>query len=86
MIRRLLLLTTLGVMLSGCYMVPLAFIGPASSGFTTASIIQSSATTAANFMVKKSTGKSFSEHAYEILNRDIMIQTYLPKKEKVISP
>ena len=41
MIRRLLLIATLGVMLSGCFMVPMAFIGPAASGFSTASLIQS---------------------------------------------
>ena len=41
MIRRLLALTALGMLLSGCYMLPMAFIGPATSGFTTASILQS---------------------------------------------
>ena len=33
MIRRLLEIATLGVLLSGCYMVPMALIGPATSGF-----------------------------------------------------
>jgi hypothetical protein len=41
MIKRLLLVVALGVTLSGCFMAPLALIGPMSSGFTTASIIQS---------------------------------------------
>jgi len=45
MIKRLLVLTTLGVMLSGCFMVPMAFVGPAVSGFSTASIAQSAVTT-----------------------------------------
>ena len=40
MIKRLLLVVTLGVVLSGCFMAPLALIGPASSGFSTASLIQ----------------------------------------------
>ena len=78
MIKRLFLIATLGLMLTGCFMVPLAMIGPATSGFSTASIIQSGVTTGANYMVKKSTGKSISEHAYEVLNKDALRQTYFP--------
>ena len=78
MIKRLLLIATLGLMLSGCFMAPLALIGPATSGFSTASIIQSGVTTGANYMVKKSTGKSISQHAYEVLNKDVLKQTYFP--------
>ena len=58
MTRKLLILTTLGLLLSGCYMAPMALLGPATSGFSTASIIQSGVTTTANYMVKKSTGKT----------------------------
>ena len=65
-------------MLSGCFMAPLALLGPATSGFSTASIIQSGVTTGANYMVKKSTGKSISQHAYEVLNKDVLKQTYFP--------
>ena len=79
MIRRLLLIATLGVMLSGCFMVPMAFIGPAASGFSTASLIQSGVTTGASFIVKKSTGKTFSEHAIQAINKDILQQTFLPE-------
>ena len=79
MIRRLLLIATLGSMLSGCFMVPMAFIGPAVSGFSTASIIQSGVTTGASYMVKKSTGKTISEHAISALNSDDLQQTYFPK-------
>ena len=79
MIRRLLLIATLGVMLSGCFMVPMAFIGPAASGFSTASLIQSGVTTGASYMVKKSTGKTISEHAISALNSDDLQQTYFPK-------
>ena len=39
MTRKLLILTTLGLLLSGCYMAPMALLGPATSGFSTASII-----------------------------------------------
>ena len=78
MIKRLLLIATLGALLSGCFMAPLALIGPATSGFSTASIIQSGVTTSANYMVKKSTGKSITEHAYETLNKDVLKQTYFP--------
>ena len=80
MIRRLLALTTLGILLSGCYMVPLALVGPATSGFTSASIVQSGLTTGANYMVKKSTGRTISQHAFDSITKDILQQTYLPKK------
>ena len=67
-------------MLSGCYMVPMALIGPMTSGYSTASLIQTSLATGANLVIKKSTGKAISEHVFDTLNRDVMKQTYLPKK------
>ena len=79
MIKRLFLVATLGVMLSGCFMAPMALIGPVSSGFTSASIIQSGVSTGASYLVKRSTGKSISEHAIETINRDILQRTYFPK-------
>ena len=81
MINRLFLLTALGVMLSGCFMVPMAFVGPAVSGFSTASIAQSAVTTGASYMVKKNTGKTISEHAYEAIGGDIGVikQSYFPE-------
>ena len=78
MIKRLFLIVALGVTVSGCFMAPLALIGPATSGFSTASIIQSGVTTGANYMVKKSTGKTIGEHAIEVLNKDIQ-HTYFPE-------
>ena len=48
----------------------------ATSGFTTASIVQSSFTTGANFIVKKSTGKTITQHALENINKEIMQQTW----------
>jgi len=81
MIRRLLLVATLGVMLSGCFMVPMAFIGPAASGFSTASLIQSGVTTGASYMVKKSTGKTITEHVMQSLKSDVIKQSYMPKNE-----
>jgi len=88
MIRRLLLVVTLGVLTSGCFMAPLALIGPVTSGYSTASLIQAGVSTGANYMVKKSTGLSISEHAINALNKDIMQQTYFPKNSKslVVSP
>ena len=80
MISRLLVLATLGVLLSGCYMVPMALIGPITSGYSTASLIQSGFATGANLVVKKSTGKAISEHVYDSISGDIFKQTYLPKK------
>ena len=80
MIKRLFLLTTLGVLLSGCFMVPMAFVGPAVSGFSTASIAQSAVTTGASYMVKKSTGKSIAEHALYAIGGDVIEQqAYFPK-------
>ena len=78
MIKRLLLITALGVTMSGCFMAPLALIGPAASGFSTASIIQSGVTTGASYVVKKSTGKTLNEHAIDVINKNVYKQTYLP--------
>ena len=85
MIKRLLLICVLGVSVSGCFMVPMAFVGPAASGFSTASIIQSGVTTGANYMVKKSTGKTIAEHAISTLNKDIFQQTYFPENKTSVS-
>ena len=79
MIKRLLLIVTLRVTLSGCFMAPMALIGPAASGFTTTSIIQSGVTTGASYIVKRTTGKSVGEHAIDALNKEILQQTYFPK-------
>ena len=79
MIKTLLVLITLGVMISGCFMVPMAFIGPAASGFSTASLAQSAISTGASYMVKKNTGKTIAEHAFDTINPDILRQSYIPK-------
>ena len=79
MIKRLLLVIVLGVTLSGCFMAPLALIGPAASGFTTASIVQSGVTTGASYLIKQSTGKSLSEHAIDVINKEVLQQAYFPK-------
>ena len=83
MIKRLFLLATLGVLLSGCFMVPMAFVGPAISGFSTASIAQSAFTTGASYMVKKNTGKSITEHAFDAINPDIVKKSYFPKNDVI---
>tara|TARA_B100001750_G_scaffold127946_1_gene101558 strand:+ start:436 stop:702 length:267 start_codon:yes stop_codon:yes gene_type:complete len=85
MFKRLFLLTMLGVLLSGCFVAPMAFIGPATSGFTTASIVQSGVTTGANYLVKRSTGKTITEHAFESINKEILQQSYLPINKKKIN-
>jgi len=78
MFKRLFLIATLGVFLSGCFMAPMALIGPATSGFTTASIIQSGVTTGANYLVQKSTGKTISQHALSVIQENIQ-QSYFPR-------
>ena len=82
MIKKLLVFTMLGVVLSGCFMVPMAFVGPAVSGFSTASLAQSAVTTGASYMVKKSTGKTITEHAFDTINPDILKQSYIPKEKE----
>jgi len=81
MIKRLLVIAMLGTILSGCYMVPMALVGPGMSGFSTASLIQSGVTTGTNYLVKKSTGKTIAEHAINSINKDILQQTYFPQEE-----
>ena len=83
MIKRLLVIAVLSVTVSGCFMAPLAFIGPATSGFSTASLIQSGVTTGANYVVKKSTGKTITEHITQSLKKDIIKQSYVSENEPV---
>ena len=87
-IKKLLLVSAMGLFVSGCYMVPLAFIGPASSGFTATSVMQAAVSTTANHVVKKTTGKSFSEHAYDAINMDDITLGYFPvnKSNNLILP
>ena len=86
MIKRLFLIVALGVAVSGCFMAPLALIGPASSGFSTASIIQSGVTTGANYVMKRSTGKTIAEHAIAMINsKDIYQQTVATTYETSIA-
>ena len=88
MIKKIILIVTIGVTLSGCFMAPLALIGPATSGFSTASIIQAGVSSGANYMVQKSTGKTIGQHAIDAINKDIFQNTYLPKNNDslVIAP
>ena len=89
MIKRLLVIVVFGVCLSGCFMAPMALIGPATSGFSTASLIQSGVSTGASYMVKKSTGKTISEHVINSIEEGTLKQTYAPQSNvltKVILP
>ena len=88
MIKRLLLVVTLGVMVSGCFMAPLALIGPATSGFSTASLIQAGVSSGANYMVKKGTGKTIGEHAFGAISRETLQRTYFPRNNNslIVAP
>ena len=88
MIKKIIIIVTMGVTLSGCFMAPLALIGPVTSGFSTASIIQAGVSSGASYVVKKSTGKTIGEHALDTINKDIFQHTYLPKNygSPVITP
>ena len=78
----------MGLFVSGCYMIPLAFIGPATSGFTASSVMQAAITSSASQIVRKATGKSFSEHAFEAINMDDITLGYFPsnKSNNLILP
>ena len=88
MIKRLLLVVTLGAMLTGCFMAPLALLGPATSGFSTASLIQAGVSSGANYMVKKGTGKTIGEHAFNAISRETLQQTYFPRNSNslIVAP
>ncbi len=88
MFGRLVLIISLSVTLSGCFMAPLALVGPATSGFSTASLVQSGLSTGANYIVKKQTGKTISEHALGSLEKDVLQQSYFPDRQisKKINP
>ena len=79
--KRILLISVVGLLMSGCYMVPLAFIGPATSGFTASSIMQAAVSTTANHMVKKTTGKTFSEHAFDAIKMNDISLGYFPSNK-----
>ena len=84
MIKKIVIIITLGITLSGCFMAPLAMIGPATSGFTSASLIQSGVTSGANYLVKQSTGKTIAEHALNSINNDVYTQTFLPSNKNLL--
>ena len=89
MIKKLLLIVVIGVSLSGCFMAPLALIGPATSGFSTASLMQSGVSTGASYIVKRTTGKTISEHAIDSISKDTFKHTYFPENQtkfKLIIP
>ena len=81
MIKRLLLVAVLGVAVSGCFMAPMAFIGPATSGFSTASLIQTGISTGANYVVKQSTGKTITDHVLDTINPETMKQCSMNKNQ-----
>ena len=86
--KRILLISVVGLLMSGCYMVPLAFIGPATAGFTASSIMQAAVTSTANHVVKKTTGKTFSEHAIDTIDMSKISLGYFPsnKSNNLILP
>ena len=88
MINRLVLIIVLGITVSGCFMAPLALIGPVTSGYSTASLIQAGVSTGASYVVKKSTGKTISEHALDAIGKDVFQQTYFPKNRSrlIVTP
>ena len=86
--KKILLISIMGLLMSGCYMVPLAFIGPATSGFSTTSIMQAAVSSSASHIIKKTTGKTFSEHAMDTIDMDKVSLGYFPsnKSNNLILP
>mgnify|MGYP001470910228 CR=1 FL=1 len=78
MMKKMLAIAMMGIILSGCYMVPMALVGPATSGFSTASIMQSGLSTGANLVIKKATGRTLTEHVFSSIDAEILKQSYLP--------
>ena len=79
MIKKLLLLVILGIAVQGCVVAPIALLGPAASGFSTASLVQTGITTGFNYNIKKKTGKTITEHVLDSVTAETLKQTYLPK-------
>ena len=82
MFKKLFFIATLSVALSGCFIAPVALIGPITSGFSTASLIQAGVGSGANYVVKKNTGKTISEHAFNSMNKSALQQSYLPTADE----
>ena len=78
MIKKMLLIAILAIATQGCIVAPLALLGPATSGFSTASLIQTGVSTGLNFHIKKNTGKTISEHVFDSITRETLKQTYSP--------
>ena len=76
--KKIILISVAGLLMSGCYMVPLAMIGPATSGFTGSSMMQAAVSSSANHIVKKTTGKTISEHAYDAIDENNISLGYFP--------
>ena len=76
--KKIILISIAGLLVSGCYMVPLAFIGPATSGFTASSMMQAAVTSSANHIVRKTTGKTISEHAFDAIGEENISLGYFP--------
>ena len=80
MLKKLLLLTAVGILMSGCILVtPIALIGPATSGFTSASIAQSAITQYGNYLVKINTGKTVPQHAWNVIENRIVKNTIVKR-------
>ncbi len=66
------------VFLSGCFQA-IAYLGPAIGGASTGKIYQAGLSYGTNMIMLQATGKTTSEHMWNILNSK---ETNLPKKDK----
>ncbi len=80
------ILIALGVLfLSGCVQTT-ALLGPSVIGAQSGSIYKASLQYGANYMIKKSTGKTTSEHALCIIQKPIKLRKEKKIKNKLINP
>ena len=71
-------------MLSGCFMAPIAMLGPVISVGTSGSLTQAAIQTGLNYGIKKATGKSMAEHALDaIISERNTKNAYLPRNKRV---
>ena len=82
--KKVLLLFVLGTMLSGCFVAPIAMLGPVISVGTSGSLTQAAIQTGLNYGIKKATGKSMTEHALDvIISQRNTKSAYFPKNKRV---
>ena len=72
--NRILILLILGLFLTGCYSSSLTMVGPAT-GVASGKVGESAVSSSLNYVVKKQTGKSATEHILSESQNKKIVQT-----------